>query len=362
VLTGGFSLVDAGVRFAVVSIGGVLLGLAIGWVFSVVHKHLKDPQMELTLSLLLPYAAYMLSESIHVSSVLAVVAAGLLRGWYAPELFSPQTRIQSRTMWNHVVFLMNSLIFIFIGLSLNDVLDQLAAVRALELTKYAVMVSLAAIVVRFLWVFPANYVPRWFSASLRRRDPALPWQQLTIVSWTGMRGIVSLIAAIALPTVTNDGEPFPYRDMVIFLSFAAILATLVLQGLTLAPLIKRLGVGADCAVEQEEHMARLKTAHAGLMEVERLAEDPRYRAEDVAAARTSFNRQLAELRDADDIFGPNLARPSGPRYRDLRLAALVASRKRLIKLQREGQIGGEVMRNIERELDLEEVRLEQLPR
>jgi monovalent cation/hydrogen antiporter len=357
VLTGSFSLFDAGMHFVVDAIGGILFGLAMGWLFNLVHKHLADSQMELTLSLVLPFATYLLAETIHVSSVLAVVAAGLLRGWYAPELFGPQSRIQAYAMWNHIGFLLNSLIFIFIGLTLNDALDRLSAYPSLELAGLAIAVSLTAILVRFLWVFPASYISRWWSLSLSRPDPSPPWQHLTIISWSGMRGIVSLVAAVALPVTIQSGEPFPYREMVIFLSFAVILATLVLQGLTLAPLIRRLGVGADCAVEQEELLARLKTTHAGLVEVERLAGDSSYLGDDLSAARTSFQRRLRELQDADNIFGPNLHRHQGPGYRELRLAALGASRKRLIKLRRDGQIGDEVMHRIERELDLDEMRL-----
>lgn len=206
-------------------------------------------------------------------------------------------------------------------------------------------------------MFPASHLPRWLSPSLRQRDPSLPWQHLTIVSWSGMRGIVSLVAAVALPLTIQSGEPFPYREMVIFLSFAVILATLVVQGLTLAPLIRRLGVGADCAVEEEELLARLKTTHAGLMEVERLAQTTNYLDDDVNSARSSFQRRLRELHEADNILGPNLERHSGPGYRELRLTALGASRKRLIKLRRDGQIGDEVIHRIERELDLDEMRL-----
>lgn len=357
VLTGAFSLFDAGTQFAIVSVGGIALGLAIGWLFSVLHKRLADPNMELTLSLVLPYLAYVLAETLHISSVLAVVSAGLLRGWYAPELFSPQTRIQSHTMWNHIVFLMNSLIFIFIGLSLSDVLDQLAAYGLRDLALYGLTVSLVAIVVRFLWVFVASYSSRLVYRSIRIDDPTPPPAHLIIVSWAGMRGIVSLIAAIALPVAMPSGDPFPYRDMVIFLSFAVILATLVVQGLSLAPLIRWLGVGEDCAPQNEEQLARLKTTHAALMEVERLSADGGFGTADVEAARVSFRRRLKELAEADNIFGPNLHRPPGPSYRDLRLQALAASRRRLIKLRRERQIGDEVMHRIQRELDLDELRL-----
>lgn len=357
VLTGSFSLFEASTQFTTVSIGGIALGLAIGWLFSEVHKRLSDPNMELTLSLVLPYLAYVIAETMHVSSVLAVVSAGLLRGWYAPELFSPRTRIQSHTMWNHIVFLMNSLIFIFIGLTLSDVLDKLAAFSLVDLALYGLAVSLAAIVVRFAWVYVASYASRWVCRSIRVDDPTPPPAQLTIISWAGMRGIVSLVAAIALPTATQAGEAFPYRDMVIFLSFAVILATLVVQGLTLAPLIRWLGVGEDCAAENEEHLARIKTTHAGLAEIERLSTVGQFAGTDVEAALTSFRRRLKELAEADNILGPNLHRAPGPAYRDLRLRALAASRKRLIKLRRDRQIGDEVMHRIERELDLDELRL-----
>jgi Na+/H+ antiporter len=233
VLTGAFSLGDAATQFALVSVGGIVIGVALARVFIAIHRRLGDPFIEVIMALATPYTAYIAAESLHVSGVLAVVAAGLVRGRYSPEIVSAEMRIMARSVWNVLVFVLNSLIFILIGVKMSDVMDNLGRYPLSELLLLGALVSLVAIAVRFAWVFPVSHLPRWLTGSLREQTPVPRKRELMIISWCGMRGIVSLAAALALPAVLPNGEPFPARDLIIFLTFFVIATTLVGQGLTL---------------------------------------------------------------------------------------------------------------------------------
>ena len=357
VLTGTFSVTQASGSFLLVGVGGIAVGLVVGWIFIHLHQYVRDAMFEIAISLVLPFVAYLTAEWVHVSGVLAVVAAGLLRGWHAPEVFSAETRIQAQAVWNVIIFLLNSMVFILIGLELSDVLDRLTPYGAGDLVYYAVAVSVTAVLVRFAWVFPATYLPRWLSRSVRESDPAPPWQHIVIVSWVGMRGIVSLAAALALPYLTRDGAAFPARDLIVFLSFAVIFATLVLQGTTLGPLIRWLGVGADSSEEEEERQARMKTAYAAVAELDRLAASGTYEGDMVGPVRAEYHSRINDcdvgkaVRAGTDAGGATAAR------RAIRLQVVAAERRRLIKLRRDRLIGDEVLHRIQRELDLEELRL-----
>lgn len=351
-LTGAFSLADATVQFCLVAIGGTLLGLVLARLFVAIHVWLEDPLIEILLSLLLPYVAYLAAEAIGVSGVLAVVAAGLLRARYAPEIFSAESRIQVQAVWNTLVFLMNCVAFILIGLELNAIVGGIRSVPRDQLVWLALAACLTAVVTRFLWVFPATYLPRFLNPVLRARDPYPSWKAVTIVSWCGMRGIVSLAAALALPLALPDGEAFPNRNLVIFLAFAVIFFTLVVQGLTLAPLIKVLGQGTDWSPVQEEFLAREAMARAGLIEVDRFGRDEGVPPAICDPVRTEYEIRLkaAEPRQLAFTFADDLALR-------LRRAVVRAERRELIRLWRDETIGAEVLQSLQRELDFEEARL-----
>ncbi len=352
VLTGAFSLLDAGVQFAAVSLGGVAVGVLMGWVFIAIHRHLGDAVTEVLLSLAAPYVAYILAESLHVSGVLAVVAAGLVRGRYAPEIVSAEMRILARSVWNIFVFLLNSLIFMLIGMQLSNIIGRLKGFSVGELFLYGFVVSLVAIVVRFLWVYPAIYIPRWLSARLRRNDPLPQQSHIFIVSWCGMRGIVSLAAALALPVQINDGSAFPYRDLIIFLTFVIIFVTLVLQGLTLAPLIRRLKVGSDWSAHEEQQCARRAMGKAALAAIDKLAAEEGAPHEVAERIRAEFAERIS-LEIGRGLVLPYAAASN----QRLRFAAIKAQRNELIKVWRENQISDDVMHHLEEELDYQESRL-----
>lgn len=349
-LTGAFSLLDASIEFAGVAAGGIVLGVLLAWMFVVIHRHLGDTLIEVLATLSVPYVAYILAESLHVSGVLAVVAAGLVRGRYSPEIVSADTRIVARSVWNLEVFLLNSLVFILIGIQLSDVVERLSGYSAaIELGLYGAVVSLVAVAVRFAWIYPATYLPRWLSRSLRQRQPAPASGEAFIMSWCGMRGIVSLAAALALPLTLPDGQPFPQRDLIVFLTFVVIAVTLVLQGLTLPLLIRRLKVGEDWSLHEEHQHARIALGAAALSAMEQLAASERLPADVVARVRAEFAEKIARAFSQDGLdAGDNDV------ARRLRRVAISAERRELIRIWRANQISDDVLHHIEEDLDYQE--------
>ncbi|HEY1187848.1 MAG TPA: Na+/H+ antiporter [Gemmata sp.] len=250
VVTGAFSLADAGVQFVVVGAGGVAVGLAGGWLVVRLHGWLDrlglaDPKLVITITLLTPFAVYLTAEHLHLSGVLAAVSAGLWVGNRCEEVFTDELYEEARAVWEWIEFLLNGLVFILVGFALRQVMDQFHDPRApAELLVGAAGVSAAAIGARLVWMFPGAYLPRWIDNRFGCPAPYPSWQNVMVVGWTGMRGAVSLAAALALPLTTASGKPFPGRDLIQLLTFAVIFATLVGQGLTLPLLIRGLGVSA----------------------------------------------------------------------------------------------------------------------
>ncbi len=348
-LTGTFSLVQATGQFVLVAAGGIVVGTAIARLFVAIHRRVRDTLMEMVLSLMLPYLAYLAAETLHLSGVLAVVAAGLVRGRYAPEAFSPQARIAAYSLWRVVVFAVNCLVFILIGLQLPDLVAGLAGTSLGQAIGYGVLLSVVAMVVRLAWVFPGAYLPRLVRGWFGRAEPIPPWRNVAVVGWCGMRGIVSLAAALALPLALTDGSPFPGRNLLVFLAFVVIFVTLVVPGLTLGPLVRALKIGGDWSVLDEATLARAETARAALAEIARLERERDITPDIAASLRTDFEARLA--RAAPTALA--LAHGDDPWCR-ARLAVVRAERQRLVALWREGRIGDEVLHEIERELDFEE--------
>jgi CPA1 family monovalent cation:H+ antiporter len=372
VVTGTFSLWQAGLQFAVGAIGGIAAGLVVGRAILWARRHVsEDPSAQNTVSLLTPFAAYLLAEELppylwhdllhlpgelHFSGVLAVVATGLYLGRRAPHFVSAETRLQGYAFWELVTFLLNGLIFSLIGLQLGGIVEGLSEYSVATLILYAGLISLTVVIVRFLWVFPATYVPRWASRSLRERDPSPPWQAVSVVSWTGMRGVISLAAALALPLTTETGAPFPGRDLILFLTFCVILATLVVQGLSLPALIRALGLEDDGSQEREELRGRIEVAEAALARIEELAAEDWVREETAERVRGLYNYRRSRFSSRFD--GDDGLEERSAAYQRLMREVLRTQRKKLIQLRDEGRIGDEAMHRIERDLDLEESRLE----
>ena len=352
VMTGAFSLLDASIEFVGVAIGGIVVGIILGRLFIFIHRYLGDVFIEVLMTLAVPYISYILAEALHVSGVLAVVAAGLVRGRYAPEVVSAEMRIIARSVWNLLVFLLNSLVFILIGLQLSGIVGRLTGYSGAELMYYGILVSAVAIAVRFAWIYPATYLPRMVSARLRSRDPAPTEQELFIMSWCGMRGIVSLAAALALPLALEGGAPFPGRDLIIFLTFVVIAATLVLQGLSLGPLIRALRVGTDWSEHEEEQHARFALGKAAIAAIGDLAAQEGIAPELAERIRAEFAEKVRIAPPGGHVFtgGSDIAKR-------LRRAAIRAERQELIRIWRENKISDDVLHHLEEDLDYQESRL-----
>jgi monovalent cation/hydrogen antiporter len=362
VVAGVFSLGEASLQFVLVSVGGIALGLAAGWGLSYVHRWLDNPPLEITITLVTPFAVYLLGEEVlHVSGVLATVTTGLYLTWRAPTFFSSGTRLQAYAVWEMLIFLLNGLVFILIGLQLPGILAILNTTIArrspILLVWDAALVSLTVILVRLVWAFAEALLPRLLSRRLRERDPYPGWRPVVLIGWTGMRGAVSLAAALALPEVTAAGAAFPERAFVIYLTFGVILATLVVQGLSLPLLIRGLGLHDDGASERQETQARLTAAQAALARLDELASQNEVSQESAQHLRKHYEAQVRSItkrfKQAADEPGEDHAMT----YQRLQREALQAERSAVIGLRNQGEINDEVLRRIERELDLEEQRL-----
>jgi Na+/H+ antiporter len=359
VVTGSFSLVEAGFEFVLNVIGGIAVGLAVGWLVRKVRRRLDFPPAEITISLLTGYFAYIPAELLGVSAVIAAVTAGIYLGWYTPELTNPEVRLLGQSTWEIVTFTLNALLFTLIGLQLPTILDELDAYSAADLLWWAFAVWAAVVVARCLWVYPAAWLPRLLSRRARERHPMLPTAKMALVSWIGLRGAVSLAAALAVPLTTEAGEPFPGRNLILFLTFAVILGSLVIQGLSLPAVIRALDLEDDSAAEaQEEARARIDAAAAALARLDDLAAEEWVREDTADRLRGSYNfrqaRFSARLDEGDD--GGIEARSVD--YQRLRRELLDAERAAVYELRRSGGISDEVARRITRDLDLEDARLD----
>ena len=363
-VTGAFSFGGAAVSFVTVAVGGAIVGLVVGWVAAWLLSLLEDPPVEVLISLIVPFTAYLPAEQLGVSGVLATVAAGLLVGFRAPRVMRSDTRILGTGTWKMVIFVVNGLAFLLIGLQLPTVIADVEGYEAGELIGLAVAVSLTVILVRLVWVYPATYLPRWLIPSVARRDPAPPARVPLILGWGGMRGAVSLFAALALPT-TIDGEPFPGRGLVIFLTFTVILVTLIGQGLTLPALIRFTGVVDDGSVEHEESHARSAATAAALVRLEELRSEVPGHLPLIDQLKERYEHRGEHLvHDDGDEPKPTLTDDMTPEqveemeHDEIRRSVISAERLAVLDLRDRGEISDDALRRIERDLDLDELRRE----
>jgi len=355
-VTGEFVLRHTLLQFVLAAAGGVAIGLLVGALARWVLKATPDSFTATVATLLAPYAAWVAGEHLHVSAVLACVAGGLYIRQYFSEAVAPVTRIQSRAVWEVLVFGLNGVIFILIGLQLAAIRESIAPGELVPLVVRGLVISALAIAVRLIWVPLAAIVPRALIPGLRRRDPMPPWSSLFLLGWTGMRGIVSLAAALALPLRTATGAPFPHRREIVVLAFVVILVTLVVQGLTLAPLIRRLRLPEDLTLAEEEHCAREASAAAALDELARLRGEPWV----VPAHADQLHVRYTQRRDHSSAVMPghgDATVQAAAAFRRLRHAMLTAERRTLVELRDRGEISDEVLHRLEQELDADAVRI-----
>ncbi len=362
VVTGSFSLAEAGPKFIATGLGGIAIGVAVGIVIAAVRRRLDDPPTEITISLLTAYAAYLPAEEIGASGVLASVTVGVWLGWQASELTTPASRLQLSAIWAILQFLLNAFLFVLIGLQLPVVLDAIEAHSTAELAAYGALIGVLVPLMRIAWVFALMALPLHLFRRIRGNEPVPGWKGATIVAWSSMRGAVALAAALAIPLETDAGTPFPERDLIIFLAFCTILVTLVAQGLAFPALIRALDLEEDTQDSDEELAARLETAFAAIDRIDELAEEEWVDDDLANRMRGLYDYRRRRFRSRvhgetdEDGAGPEDFEARTDRFRRFRTDVIGAERAVLRRLRDEGRITDEVRRRIEYDLDLEEAR------
>lgn len=367
VMSGTFVLWKAGLQFLMVAGGGILAGLLIGFVMVFAHKKIKDNVVvETSLSLLTPFVAYLLAEHFHLSGVLSVVTAGLFISWQSREVFSSQTRLQTKVIWDTVIFLLNGTVFILIGLQMPSLVENLKTTTLFQLVSYGLIISLVTILIRILWVFAGAYHQTIFKRKSSQPEPGsdrTSWKNVLIVAWTGTRGVVSLATALALPLSMSNGDAFPKRHSILLLSFIVILVTLVVQGLTLPLLIRLLKIKPQDDIQKHEE----KDLHLTIIENVLRFIDKEFPFE----LDENVLVQIRKPYEANfDLLSKELADDKPRTQQDsehvtfisqtlsARLELIKYRRELLIKFHKEGTYNDESISKAERELDIEELRLQ----
>ncbi len=375
VSTGTFVLWQAGLQFLLVAGGGILTGIATGYLFIFAHKKItNNPIIETSLTLLSPFVTYLLAEHFKLSGVLAVVSSGLIMSWRSPEIFSFHARMRTRVVWDTLIYLLNGFIFILIGLQLPDILKDLGNYPVLELLGNGLLISLATIVVRIVWVFAGAYWGKIFRRKnkdgneLNKVETSAQWKNILIVAWTGTRGIISLATALALPLMLDDGSAFPRRHSIIFLAFVVIFVTLVVQGLSLPLLIRILDVKKQPNEDNEENELRLYLAantlhfidHEFPFHLENKIRDPLKK-----KYETQINNLTKEIRankqrqNTDAVADPQPVSPA----LNAQIEISKFQRELLIKLHKEGTFSDTALKQAELERDVDDLKLDlQLPK
>jgi CPA1 family monovalent cation:H+ antiporter len=358
VVTASFSFWDASWRFVWNVVGGVAIGVVVGFLIAELRRRLDNPPLEVTIALMTGYFAFIPANAAEASGVLAVVTAGIYLGWRTPELTSVQTRLQGVAVWEILVFVINALLFALVGLQLSRILDALTGHSAGELTWYALLVTGTVVAVRLAWVPVFTYLPRWAFGGLREQDPAPPLSHPIVIAWSGMRGAVSLAAALALPLTTDAGTPFPQRDLIVFLTFCVILGTLVVQGLSLPLVIRGFRLESDRLDEKEDAKARIQAAEAALARLEELVDEDWVREDTAERLRGLYNFRRSRFASRFAAEDNGAIEERSLNYQRLRRELLEAERSAIVELRRSGVIDDAVMRRLQRDLDLEDARLD----
>lgn len=351
--SGNFSLGQATATFVLVAIGGLVIGLVGGVIVSRILTRVMDPVFAVVVTFLAPIAVYLPAEYLQVSGVLAAVVAGIYVGRHAPVSLDSSARIAGVASWQVLLFLINGLVFILIGLQLRSLLTALEGHPLPELLGLAAAISLTAILVRIVWVFPATYLPRLLIHKIRAREGMPARRNVFVVSWAGMRGVVSLAAALALPTA------FPQRDLLIFLTFSVIIVTLVGQGLTLPLLVRALRIGDEGQDQvREEAQGRIAAAAAAVARLDELEKEWPGHLELIDTLRIQYRHRVQHAELTHDGATESDAERELLEHRRIRQAVIEAERAAIARLRDDGEITDEIFRRIERDLDLEELRME----
>jgi Na+/H+ antiporter len=351
-VSGAFSFWNASWHFLWSVVGGVGIGLVVGFLIAALRRRLDNPPVEVTIALMTGYLAFIPANAADASGVLAVVTAGIYLGWRTPELTSVQTRLQGVAVFEILFFVLNALLFALVGLQLSHILDVLTGHSAGTLIWYGLVITAAVVGTRLMWAPVFLYLPKLLS-----RRPATIGHPI-VVAWSGMRGAVSLAAALAIPLTTDSGAPFPERDLIIFLTFCVILGTLVVQGLTLPVVIRAFGIEPDHLEEKEDAKARIKAADAALARLEELTGEEWVRDDTAERLRGLYGFRRDRFASRFDRDDDGAIEERSLNYQRLRRELLEAERGAIVDLRRQGVISSDVERRLQRDLDLEDARLD----
>ncbi|PWG78313.1 Na+/H+ antiporter [Pararcticibacter amylolyticus] len=362
VLTGTFSVQDASLQFVLVTGMGIVVGLAGAHILYVIHRFLPTtPAIDAALTVMTPYILFLAAEHFHFSGVMAVVSGGLFLSWRSHEVFrTGNTRLNMLGVWTTMIFVMNALVFILIGLALPEIIEGLGDYSIAEGIKYGLLVSALAIIVRIAWIYPTAFVPRWLSASVRR-DPPPGWKGPLVIGWAGMRGVVSLATALSIPLYMANGSPFPHRNLIVFITFVVIFVTLVFQGLTLPFLIKLIRLREiDPIVRQEEQETGIQLnldrvafryikdhCSKRVEENELLALYKNGLERDIAANEQRLESLECDITEMDQIRS----------YRKALSEVYAEQRKELFRLRKYNLFSDEEIRKAELQLDLNDLKI-----
>ncbi|HEX2684663.1 MAG TPA: cation:proton antiporter, partial [Ferruginibacter sp.] len=372
VTTGSFVFWQAGLQFLLIAGGGIAIGMVTGWLFVLAHKRIENnPVVETSLTLLAPFVSYLGAEHFHMSGVLAVVSAGLLVSRKSPEIFASQARMRIRVVWDTIIFLLHGFVFILIGLQLPLIIKDLGNYPFLTILGYGLVISLVTIIVRIIWVFAGAYWQNQF-AGIKKHEEGTPpdntWKNVLVVAWTGTRGVISLATALALPLLMANGTPFPKRSSIIFFGFVVIFVTLVVQGLSLPLLIRWLKIKPEDNTDEELKELQLYLANSTLHYIEKEFPIPgdiklqEQLKEQYELLIRKLNKEILLHKKAR--YANREVKPVPPdNMLNAKMEISKFKRELLIRLHKDGDFSDTVIRQVERELDIDELKLlEQLPR
>jgi monovalent cation/hydrogen antiporter len=357
---GVFSFGEAAGTFAAIVAGEIIWGVGVAWLMLRLRRWVDEPLVEIVLSILTPFFAFWPPAHVGGSGVLATVTAGLYTSWNGPGLISAATRLQGVFFWEFFVYVIEGVVFLITGLQARTIANRISEFPLSQLAVSIGVITAVAILARFVWVFPGIYLPRWLFAPIRRRDPSPPWQWAFVLAFTGVRGIVSLAAALAIPLTTAAGQPFPYRDLILLLTFSLILITLVGQGLLLPAVIHMLGLAHAGRKEREvdrteERRARAEAVKAAIAALDALATERNLSPDILEVVRLLHRDRLMRIEGRDN--SDEAVRKTGELHDELERMLIAVERTRINDLYRSGDLKDEARRRIERELDMREAHL-----
>jgi Na+/H+ antiporter len=357
VIYGSFSFQQALGEFLMISTGGALVGLAIGYIALRIEKKLRDVSAETTFTFITAFTSFLVAERLGVSGVISTVVSGLYFGLHFPESAQSQTRFQAKASWNTLLFIINGFVFTLIGFEIPFLLSSLGAYKTSELILYGAMVSISVILLRLIWIYPAALLPRIIMPSLLKKDPMPRWQFLFAIGWTGMRGILSLAAVLAIPRYLPSGAPFPHLQLLLFLTYCVVVTTLLIPSLTMPPLMRWLEMSETEAKMKEEALARIRAMEGIIDRVSELAKKEKIPHEILNEFRRQIERRIVVVKTQLNDVPYSTLSSEYLALKKMTAIAIIHERETLIRLRKEGEIHDEVFHALADELDIEEMRL-----